>query len=125
MNRNQIQSHHLFQVKKPSLWSILLESTGFAPNNQRISRRGNQGGVACTAEVFEERVMLSAPEFASNTFTYSVAENDGMNGTEVAVGTPTATDAQGDSLTYSVVGGDPSGLFYFDSQGTLMAGSRT
>ena len=44
-----------------------------------------------------------------------------MNGTEVAVGTPTATDAQGDSLTYSVVGGDPSGLFYFDSQGTLMA----
>ena len=37
------------------------------------------------------------------------------------LGTPTATDAQGDSLTYSVVGGDPSGLFYFDSQGTLMA----
>lgn len=70
------------------------------------------------AETLESRVMLSgtAPVFDVQTYDFSVAEANQL----ASVGTVNATDAQGDSLSYSVVGGDPNNNFFFMNDGALV-----
>jgi hypothetical protein len=56
----------------------------------------------------------------SSDSTYSMAENTN------SVGTVTATDADGESLTYTITGGDDSGLFTIDSStGELTLQAKT
>ena len=61
----------------------------------------------------------NTPEISSDA-TFSMAENTNV------VGTITGTDADGDTLTYSISGGDDSGLFTIDaSTGELTLQAKT
>ena len=61
----------------------------------------------------------NSPVISSDS-AYSMAENTN------SVGTVTATDADGDSLTYTITGGDDSGLFTIDSStGELTLQAKT
>ena len=59
----------------------------------------------------------SAPTFSSMTATRTLAENSGL-GVNVVGGTITATDGDGDTLTYSLTGTD-AGKFEVDSNGQI------
>jgi len=62
--------------------------------------------------------VAEAPVFSPTTYSFSVNE-DASYGT--VVGTLTASDPQADPLMYTITDGDPTGSFYVDSGGNLVA----
>ena len=56
-----------------------------------------------------------APSFAVAGYAFSLAENADGSVTAVALGTVSATDPEGTSLTYSIESGNGSGLFAIDA----------
>src|SRR6185369_10771835 len=55
----------------------------------------------------------AAPTWNAAPYAFSIAEN-AANGT--AVGTVTATDPNGESLTYAILSGNPGGAFAINTQ---------
>ena len=58
----------------------------------------------------------SAPEFGSATYSFSIAEDAATGAT---VGTVAATDADNDTLTYSITAGNGDGKFAISSTGAI------
>ena len=56
----------------------------------------------------------SAPVFGASAYAFQLAENTDGDATRVSLGTVTATDPDNDPVAYSIVGGDPGGLFAID-----------
>ena len=56
----------------------------------------------------------SAPVFGASAYGFQLAENTDGGATRVSLGTVTATDPDNDPVAYSIVGGDPGGLFAID-----------
>ena len=58
----------------------------------------------------------TAPEFAQDSYTATIARGAEIGST---VATATATDAEGDTLTYAITAGNDAGLFDIDGQGNI------
>ena len=62
----------------------------------------------------------TAPAFGQQSYAFDLAENADGSTTRVALGTVSATDADSDTVTYSIEGGNTAGLFEIDgSTGAL------
>ena len=59
--------------------------------------------------------VAEAPTFAEASYAFELAENSDGSTTGVALGTVSATDADSDTVTYSIEGGNSAGLFEIDS----------
>ncbi|MYG00438.1 hypothetical protein F4212_15085, partial [Candidatus Poribacteria bacterium] len=57
----------------------------------------------------------SAPMFGEDSYAFDLVENADGSATAVAVGMVSATDSDGDTLEYSISGGNDDGLFAIDS----------
>ena len=77
-----------------------------AGNGEEYSGRG-------TYEV-EVRV-VPAPVFAQQSYALSVAEHADGSANRIMLGTVAATDEDGDTVSYSLAGGNESGLFTIDA----------
>ena len=55
-----------------------------------------------------------APVFSESSYAFALSENADGSETRLSLGTMAATDPEGDSLRYSLVGGNESGLFAID-----------
>ena len=55
-----------------------------------------------------------APAFAASSYAFALAENADGSETGIPLGTVSATDPEGESLSYSIAGGNDSGLFAID-----------
>lgn len=55
---------------------------------------------------------LSAPVFSSSGYAFSLADNAALN---TVTGTVSASDANGDALTYAITGGNTNGTFSIDA----------
>ena len=58
----------------------------------------------------------SAPVFGASDYGFQLAENADGSTTRVSLGTVSATDPEGASVGYSIVGGNAPGLFEIDAQ---------
>ena len=58
----------------------------------------------------------SAPVFGASDYGFQLAENADGSTTRVSLGTVSATDPEGASVGYSIVGGNESGSFEIDAQ---------
>ena len=56
-----------------------------------------------------------APAFAEQSYAFELAENADGSTSRVSLGTVAATDSDGDTLAYSLEGGNGSGLFEIDA----------
>ena len=56
-----------------------------------------------------------APAFAEQDYAFELAENTDGSTSRVSLGTVTATDPEGAALSYSIEGGNASGLFEIDA----------
>ena len=57
----------------------------------------------------------SAPVFGASAYGFELAENTDGGATRVSLGTVSATDPEGASVVYSIVGGNESGSFEIDA----------
>ena len=82
-------------------------------NNYQITVQVSDGNFVMTVEVSIEinNVNDNNPVFSSNAYTFIVAENIGVN---TVMGRVSATDADGDTLTYSIITNN-DGLFEMGS----------
>ena len=82
-------------------------------NNYQITVQVSDGNFVMTVEVTIEinNVNDNSPVFSSNAYTFIVAENIGVN---TVMGRVSATDADGDTLTYSIITNN-DGLFEMGS----------
>ena len=79
------------------------------------SRRRRSHNVV-PVQALEDRIVLNgAPSFSPSTYNMNVDED----AYGASLGTLSATDPDGDYLTYQIVSGDPSYSFYVDSNGEL------
>ena len=88
----------------------------------RASDGGLHSDVTVSVNVtnVEEYVILEqgtneAPQFAYASYAFSLAENTDGGAGGFSLGSVTATDPENSSITYSIVGGDPGGLFEIDA----------
>ena len=65
--------------------------------------------------VILEQTANQAPAFAYASYAFGLAENADGSTTRVSLGTVSATDPEGVSVDYSIVGGNASGLFEIDA----------
>ena len=91
-----------------------------------LTVRASDGGLHSDVTVnvnvtdVEEYVILEqgtneAPQFAYASYAFSLAENADGGAGGVSLGSVTATDPENSPITYSIVGGDPGGLFAIDA----------
>ena len=76
-----------------------------------ISARGN-GNAAGT---YTLTVTDLSPAFGAQSYAFGLLENTDGSTTRISLGTVSATDPEGDTLTYSITGGNQSGLFEIDA----------
>ena len=119
LNKSLSQKYWGLLLRPLTSWSDALIKISGSNACKRIINRRRKHSLACSAEVFEERVLLSAPTFDLSSYSFTVAESG--NGMEVTAGTTTASDPDGDMLSFSVTSGDPSNQFSFDMDGNLTA----
>ncbi|MYI67787.1 MAG: hypothetical protein F4103_03190, partial [Boseongicola sp. SB0673_bin_14] len=79
----------------------------------RIEAR--EGGANAHALRWTAREPDTAPEFAEASYAFGLAENADGSADRVSLGTVSASDADGDALSYSIVAGNGAGLFAIDS----------
>ena len=99
---------------------------GVAAGSATVTLEADDGHGGTATQGFEVVVVVTnrAPVFASGSVERSVAENAGAG---TAVGAPvTATDGDGDELSYSLAAGEDAGSFAIDaSTGQITVGSGT
>ena len=76
-----------------------------APDADAVAALQQQSGTAVNA----------APAFAEASYTFALAENADGSSDRVSLGTVAATDPEGTTLAYSLVGGNESGSFEVDA----------
>ena len=87
----------------------------------RVQARNEDGNSPWSEWAQVRTVANQSPQFANNTTSRSLAENS-ATGTEI--GNPiTATDHEGDALTYSITGANPGGFTIDAADGQLAAGA--
>ena len=59
--------------------------------------------------------VAEAPAFGESSYAFDLAENADGSTTRVALGTVWATDPEGATVSYSIVGGNAAGLFEIDA----------
>ena len=59
--------------------------------------------------------MAEAPAFGQAGYGFELAENTNGSANRISLGTVSATDPEGDTLTYSIEGGNAAGLFEIDA----------
>ena len=64
----------------------------------------------------QEQDAGTAPVFAQSSYAFDLAENADGALFGIGVGPVAATDPDNDGITYSIVGGDPDGLFVIDAE---------
>ena len=77
----------------------------------RASDGGLHSDVTVTVNVTD---VAEAPAFAETSYAFSLAENADGGASSVALGAVSATDPENSTITYSIEGGDPDGLFAID-----------
>ena len=75
---------------------------------------GNGLATSTTVTVTVTNVNDNAPAFLAPSYAFTLTENEDGSTTAVAVGGVAATDADGDAVVYSIVGGNTAGLFDVD-----------
>ena len=60
-------------------------------------------------------VILGAPAFDQRSYAFDLAENTDGSTDRISLGTVSATDQDGSSVTYSIEGGNAAGLFEIDA----------
>ena len=68
------------------------------------------------ADTQEQQVVQEPPAFGQQDYAFELAENSDGSATRISLGTVSATDPEGATLSYSLVGGNESGLFELDAQ---------
>ena len=63
----------------------------------------------------QEQVQQQSPAFGSQFYAFELEENADGSANRVSLGTVTATDPDGGSVTYSIEGGNAAGLFGIDA----------
>ena len=93
----------------------------------RASESDLYSDVAVTVNIIEveENAVLGqganeAPQFAQSSYTMELAENAAAPLFGIDVGPVSATDPEGSTVTYSIVAGDPDGLFAIDETGYVV-----
>ena len=61
------------------------------------------------------QVVQQPPAFDAQGYAFDLAENTDGSTTRVSLGTVSATDPEGEPVTYSLIGGNASGLFEIDA----------
>ena len=65
---------------------------------------------------YEVEVTDNSPTFAEGSYTFDLAENADGNTNRISLGAVAATDPEGATLAYSLIGGNESGLFEIDAE---------
>ena len=65
----------------------------------------------------QEQVQQQPPAFGSQFYGFELPENTDGSANRISLGTVSATDPDGGSVTYSIEGGDAAGLFEIDAAG--------
>ena len=65
----------------------------------------------------QEQVQQQPPAFGSQFYGFELPENADGSANRISLGTVSATDPDGDTLTYSIEGGNAAGLFEIDAAG--------
>ena len=63
----------------------------------------------------QQQVVQEPPAFDAGAYAFALAENADGSTARVSLGTVSATDPEGDTLAYSLEGGNASGLFEIDA----------
>ena len=63
----------------------------------------------------QQETVNGPPAFAETSYAFDLAENTDGSTASVALGPVSATDPENSTLTYSIEGGDPGGLFAIDA----------
>ena len=66
-------------------------------------------------ETPQEQIQQQPPAFGSQFYAFELEENADGSANRLSLGTVTATDPDGGSLTYSIAGGNAAGLFEIDA----------
>ena len=64
----------------------------------------------------QQETVNAAPAFGQASYAFSLAENEDGSVNSILLGTVAATDPDNDPVTYSIVGGDPDGLFLIEAE---------
>ncbi len=67
--------------------------------------------------VAQEQVQQQPPAFGSQFYGFELPENADGSANRISLGTVSAVDPEGDTLTYSIEGGNAAGLFEIDATG--------
>ena len=81
-----------------------------APDPDRVTALQEQSGTAVN----------EAPTFGQQGYTFALAENADGSTSRVSLGTVAATDPEGATLAYSLVGGNESGSFDIDAESGVL-----
>ena len=73
--------------------------------------RGRTRTATVTIAVTDEN---EAPSFAESTYTFELVENENGSTTAITLGSVSATDPEGDTLTYSITAGNTGNKFAID-----------
>ena len=68
-------------------------------------------------ESVQEQVQQQPPAFGSQFYGFDLPENTDGSANRISLGTVSAVDPEGDTLTYSIEGGNAAGLFEIDAAG--------
>ena len=81
----------------------------------------DSGGISVSADVtVTVNDVNEGPSFARSSYAFNLSENQDGSTTAVSVGMVSGDDPDdGDTLSYSITGGDPNGLFAVDSSGAI------
>ena len=66
-------------------------------------------------ESVQEQVQQQPPAFGSQFYGFDLPENTDGSANRISLGTVSAVDPEGDTLTYSIEGGNAAGLFEIDA----------
>ena len=81
-----------------------------------ISARGKGDGVGTYTLTVTDISLPEPPVFGASAYAFDLAENADGSTDRVSLGTLSATDPEGTTLSYSLAGGNESGSFEIDAQ---------
>ena len=86
------------------------------PASRELTVRASDGGLHTDVTVTVALTdVAEAPVFGQQGYAFSFAENVDGSGSRVALGTVSATDPEGSTVSYSIAGGNAAGLFEIDA----------
>ena len=86
------------------------------PTSRELTVRASDGALHADVTVTVALAdAAEAPVFGQQGYAFSLAENADGSGSRVALGTVSATDPEGSTVSYSIAGGNAAGLFEIDA----------